>query len=135
MSSSEKSGEQSLLQDAWYAARYYLGSRTGLVVLATGALAAAAYFNWGWLVAVGLAPIILLVAPCGAMCAMGYCMRGQQKTSGPDQPVKPDDNGLSLPLASRQSPSTASSTTDTGKKSPRMAKTVARISLKENEHA
>lgn len=118
MSTSEKSGEQSLPRDVWYAARYYLGSRTGLVVLVTGGLAAAAYFNWGWLVAVGLAPIILLVAPCGAMCAMGLCMRGQQKASGPDQPVQPDDSRLPLPLASRQSASTASSMTGTGKKKP-----------------
>ena len=30
--------------------------------------------NWGWLVAVGAAPLILSLAPCIAMCGLGLCM-------------------------------------------------------------
>lgn len=32
--------------------------------------------NWDWLTAVGAAPILLSLAPCLAMCALGLCMRG-----------------------------------------------------------
>ena len=37
-------------------------------------------FNWGWLTAIGVAPILLAVAPCGIMCALGLCMMGMKKT-------------------------------------------------------
>ena len=30
--------------------------------------------NWSWLVAAGIAPLILGLAPCVAMCALGLCM-------------------------------------------------------------
>jgi hypothetical protein len=32
--------------------------------------------NWNWLTAVGAAPILIGLAPCAAMCALGLCMRG-----------------------------------------------------------
>lgn len=32
--------------------------------------------NWGWLSAVGLAPILISLAPCAAMCGLGLCMKG-----------------------------------------------------------
>ncbi len=32
--------------------------------------------NWGWLTAIGLAPILLSFAPCAAMCGLGLCMKG-----------------------------------------------------------
>lgn len=32
--------------------------------------------NWGWLTAIGAAPILLALLPCAAMCALGLCMRG-----------------------------------------------------------
>lgn len=33
--------------------------------------------GWSWLTAVGAAPILLGLAPCVAMCALGLCMRGK----------------------------------------------------------
>jgi hypothetical protein len=33
-----------------------------------------AALNWSWLVAVGIAPLLLTVLPCAAMCALGLCM-------------------------------------------------------------
>lgn len=36
--------------------------------------------NWGWLTAIGVAPVLLAVAPCGIMCALGLCARGMKKT-------------------------------------------------------
>jgi hypothetical protein len=42
------------------------------LILAAGAL----YAGWGWLAAMGLTGVIVAVAPCLAMCALGLCMRG-----------------------------------------------------------
>lgn len=38
------------------------------------------YGGWDWLVAAGLAPILIGVLPCLAMCALGLCM-GRRKPS------------------------------------------------------
>ena len=43
------------------------------LVLAAAALVAGATLNWSWLVAVGVAPLLLAVLPCVAMCALGLC--------------------------------------------------------------
>ena len=47
-------------------------------VLAVGA--APAYGEWGWLVASGTGAVLLGIAPCLAMCALGLCMGGRKKT-------------------------------------------------------
>ena len=52
----------------------YIGGRRGLIILAIGIVGGGMAVNWGWLVAVGIAPILLAVAPCAAMCAFGLCM-------------------------------------------------------------
>ncbi|NIR32805.1 MAG: hypothetical protein GWN84_26610 [Gammaproteobacteria bacterium] len=68
--------QTSLGQDLLRLARYWLGGRWGL--LAVGALAAAGglALSWDWLVAAGLAPLVIGVLPCVAMCAAGLCMKG-----------------------------------------------------------
>ena len=55
-------------------ARHYLGGRRGLMVLAAIIISAGLILSWGWLAAVGIAPILLALAPCAAMCALGLCM-------------------------------------------------------------
>ena len=47
-------------------------------VLAVGA--AAVYGGWGWIVASGTGVVLLGLAPCLAMCALGLCMGGRKKT-------------------------------------------------------
>jgi len=76
MSASGQSGieETSLARDLLVAARYYLGGRRGLLMLAAVGLAGGLAFNWSWLVAAGIAPLILAALPCVAMCALGLCM-------------------------------------------------------------
>jgi hypothetical protein len=69
----KKVEELSLTQTAVALLRHYLGGRRGLILLAVTALGAALVLNWGWLVAVGLAPLLLALAPCAAMCAIGLC--------------------------------------------------------------
>ena len=44
------------------------------MVLALVVVSAALYLNWGWLAAIGVAPVLLALAPCAAMCALGLCM-------------------------------------------------------------
>lgn len=76
--------DASLGRDLLYAARYYLRNRWVLLVLGSAVFIGGAALNWGWLVAIGLAPILLSLAPCAIMCAVGLCAMGGNKQS--DQP-------------------------------------------------
>lgn len=56
---------------------------TGLAVIGLGLT-----LNWGWFVAIGLAPVILALAPCAAMCAVGACaMGGDRKCANTGNPA------------------------------------------------
>jgi hypothetical protein len=66
--------DTALTRDLLYAARYYLGRPRTLLIVATIAIVAGLVLNWNWLVAVGLAPILLSTLPCLIMCAFGVCM-------------------------------------------------------------
>ena len=65
--------------------RRYLGGRWGLIALAAVVVGAGLAFNWSWLVAAGIAPLILAVLPCLAMCALGLCMAGMMGGSDTSQ--------------------------------------------------
>ena len=80
-SESSNATETSLTQDLIYAARYYLGGRRALILLAVAALGVGAALNLGWLVAIGVAPLLLVFAPCAAMCALGHRMSKASGTS------------------------------------------------------
>ena len=54
----------------------WLSKRRIVVLAGLGTLAAGLALNWGWLTAVGAAPILVALAPCAAMCALGLCMGG-----------------------------------------------------------
>ena len=71
---STETADRSLTRDILDAARYYLGGRRTLLVLAAILVAGGIALNWGWLVAAGLAPILIAVLPCAVMCALGLCM-------------------------------------------------------------
>lgn len=92
-----------LLRDILYALRYYLGRRRVLVPAAMAIFGGGLLLNWNWLVAVGLAPLLLAMLPCAAMCALGMCMNhgkgkdGAHGTGGHccgdrDDGNEPDDN-------------------------------------------
>jgi hypothetical protein len=70
-----KVAERSLPQLVMALLRYYLGRRRNQIILAAALLGIGAYFNWGWFVAAGIAPLLLAIAPCAVMCALGLCMR------------------------------------------------------------
>jgi hypothetical protein len=79
--------------------RHNLGGRPVLFILAGIAFAGGLALNWNWLVAVGIAPLLLTALPCVAMCALDLCMKhggGQpHSTDGAARPVtrsdEPDD--------------------------------------------
>ena len=60
-----------------------LGKR-GLIVLGGAVIVAGLALNWSWLVAIGLAPLLLTALPCVVMCAVGVCMmpRKEKPTEG-----------------------------------------------------
>ena len=53
--------------------RHWPGGRKILIAAAVVAAGGGIVLNWGWLVAAGIAPLILAVLPCVAMCALGLC--------------------------------------------------------------
>ena len=63
------------------AGRDYLGPKRILLLLAVVLTAIGLAFNWSWLVAAGVAPLLLTLLPCAAMCALGLCMRGTNRSS------------------------------------------------------
>jgi hypothetical protein len=76
MKSRETAGatEPSLAQEWLNAVRYWLRGRNGVIALIVLAVVIGAALNWSWLVAVGIAPLLVTVLPCAAMCALGLCM-------------------------------------------------------------
>ena len=72
--------------------RQLLGNRFGLLAIAALVLGLGAYSSWGWLVAIGVAPLLLAVAPCAAMCALGMCTMGMKsKTVAPTEKIPSPD--------------------------------------------
>lgn len=69
-----ETAETSLTRELLHAARYYLGGRRGMLILAGMALLPGLALNWSWLVAEGIAAILISVLPCVAMRALGLCM-------------------------------------------------------------
>lgn len=66
----------------------WLNSRNLLIGAAVLGGGGALYFGgWGWLVAAGLAPIILGVLPCLAMCALGLCASRMGKKESPNASI------------------------------------------------
>jgi hypothetical protein len=89
----KKVQELSLAQTVLGLLGHYLGGRRGIIVLALAAAGIGLYLGWGWLAAIGVAPILLLLAPCAAMCALGLCMNkaGGKSSAAGSKPVDGKD--------------------------------------------
>lgn len=59
----------------------WLSSRNLLIGAAVLGGGGALFFGWDWLAAVGLASVIVAVAPCLVMCALGICASRMGKTN------------------------------------------------------
>lgn len=66
--------------------RHALGGRRGIIAAAAALAVAGVAFNWSWLVAAGIAPLLISVLPCVAMCALGLCMNRMTGRSSGSQP-------------------------------------------------
>jgi len=53
-----------------------LGHRRRFLIAAVLTIAVAGALNWSWLIAIGVAPLILSLLPCVVMCGLGLCMNG-----------------------------------------------------------
>lgn len=82
--------ETTLTRDLFYAARYYLGGRRSLLLFAAAVLIPGLWFGWPALVAAGVAPILIALAPCAVMCALGLCMGRLGKTTTAGSPADAD---------------------------------------------
>ncbi|QRM35338.1 hypothetical protein JO965_41230 (plasmid) [Microvirga sp. VF16] len=65
------------------------GGRRTWLILAALALVGGAALNWSWLVAAGIAPLLLALAPCAAMCALSLCSRPGDAGCQKDSPAPP----------------------------------------------
>ena len=80
--------------------RVWSGSRLGLLAIAGVAIIAGLGFNWSWLVAAGIAPLLLSALPCVAMCALGLCMmqmKGRGTAAGSSNDPTSATNSTPLP--------------------------------------
>jgi hypothetical protein len=59
----------------------WVHGRRGLILGGAVLLAGGLALGWGWLAAAGIAPVILSLLPCAAMCALGICMMPRGKAS------------------------------------------------------
>jgi len=101
MSSPETAGatRPSLAQDWLYALRYWLRGPKGIAVLIVSALVVGAALNWSWLVAAGIAPLLLTVLPCAVMCGLGLCMNKMSGSSCSTSSGSPDHSSTPMPNA------------------------------------
>ena len=92
-----KADEPSLARATIDLVWYYLGGRRSLILLTAAVLGAGLFLNWRWLVAVGVAPLLLALAPCAAICALGLCMNKMGNQSGPTQSKSGAQSGAGKP--------------------------------------
>lgn len=52
-------------------------------------LVASFAWQWSWLVALGVAPLLISAAPCLAMCALGLCMHRMGSRASDAAPNEP----------------------------------------------
>jgi len=76
--------------------RSWIVTPRGLTIAGIAAIAIGLALNWAWLVAAGAAPIILSLAPCAVMCALGLCM-GMGKRSDAAGAKPGNSSAMSVP--------------------------------------
>lgn len=88
--------------------RRYVGGRRGLILLGVAVLGVGAFLNWGWLVAAGIAPLLITFAPCAAMCALGLCMNKMGGKSCSTKSNASDQNADAVPPSAQSAEVTPS---------------------------
>jgi len=80
-----------------------LRSRRALAILGAVVIAGGLAWRWDWLTAIGIAPILVALAPCAAMCALGLCV---SRMGG--RGSKTEANGMNRPTDAGALPSSHS---------------------------
>jgi hypothetical protein len=88
-----------LAQDWLQALRYWLRGRNGVIALIGLALVVGVALNWSWLVAAGVAPLLLTVLPCVVMCGLGLCMNRMTGSSCSTSSETSDQSSTPMPDA------------------------------------
>lgn len=91
-----KTADSSLARDWLNFARYHLGGRRSLLILAAAIVGGGLALNWSWLVAAGIAPLLIAILPCAVMCVLGLCMHkkgGGSCSGGPSSKAGSDARG------------------------------------------
>ena len=83
----------------------WLSQRNLLIGVALVGGTGALVLGWDWLVAAGLASIILAVAPCLVMCALGLCMNRQSKSDPSAAGTPPATPGPNVPAVKAEAAS------------------------------
>jgi hypothetical protein len=105
--------DPSLWREARDIARSYLGSRWVLMALGVIVLVAGIALNWSWLVAAGVAPILLSTLPCLIMCGLGLCIlcrSGGKQAAASHDAAAPAASPATLAVAKVDNPSVAAMT-------------------------
>ena len=74
----------------------YISGRRGLIAAGVAVVVTGLAFNWSWLVAAGIAPVLLTLLPCAAMCALGLCMNQTRGSSCSTENAAPKE-GADIP--------------------------------------
>lgn len=99
VANSPKISKISLRQDRIGLLRYWLRDRRVLIALGVAILVGGAWLNWSLLVAIGVAPVLLAMAPCAVMCALGLCSMGRGKGSSTGITTSPSNGDGSRPVS------------------------------------
>ena len=91
-------------QNGWNKARRVITGGRALIGIGALAVALGLAFNWRWLTAIGVAPILVSVLPCAAMCALGLCMSRGRGASCHASSTEPNTNPISAAEAERATP-------------------------------
>ena len=82
--------------------RKLFAGRRGYIAAAAVLIAGGVYLGWGWLAAVGIAPVLLSLAPCAAMCALGLCMSRRGDKSCSSEPQTKGNSGRVMFIVRRR---------------------------------
>ena len=94
--------------------RYQVRGRRGIILAAVALAAPGLWIGWPWLMAAGIAPLLILLAPCAIMCTLGLCMKGKD-CSKADAGASSDASALqrtTITAVSEPSTSSAASCTN-----------------------
>ena len=79
--------------------------RTLLIGVALAGGAGALVLGWDWLAAAGVASIIVALAPCLVMCALGLCVNRMSKSDQTTAGTPPATPGPDAPAVKAEAPS------------------------------